>query len=55
MSGAGSDTAEFAISAEAARDWIDRWDGQQQAYLPDREDRFTAMLDAVQEAAGRIR
>ncbi len=53
MSGAGSDTAEFAISAEAARDWIDRWDGQQQAYLPDREDRFTAMLDAVQEAAGR--
>jgi SAM-dependent methyltransferase len=41
------------ISQQAARAWIDRWDAQQQNYLPDREDRFTAMIDVVQEAAGR--
>jgi SAM-dependent methyltransferase len=32
---------------------IDRWDAQQQAFLPDREERFTALIDAVQECAGR--
>jgi SAM-dependent methyltransferase len=53
MSGAGSETAEDAISPEVARAWIERWDVQQQGYLPDREDRFTALIDAVEEAAGR--
>ena len=38
---------------ETAQRWIARWEVQQQAYLPDREDRFTALLDAVEEAAGR--
>ena len=47
MSGAGSETAEDAISPEVARAWIERWDVQQQGYLPDREDRFTALIDAV--------
>jgi trans-aconitate methyltransferase len=41
------------ISQQAARDWIERWDVQQQSYLPDREDRFTALIDAVEAAAGR--
>jgi SAM-dependent methyltransferase len=41
------------ISPEAARGWIERWDAQQQGYLPDREDRFTALIDAVEEVAGR--
>jgi SAM-dependent methyltransferase len=41
------------IGRDAARNWIDRWDAQQQAYLPDREDRFTAIIDAVDEIAGR--
>ena len=41
------------ISRDVAKAWIDRWDSQQQAYLPDREDRFTAMIDAVEETAGR--
>lgn len=27
--------------------WQESWDRQQEAYLPDREHRFTAMLDAV--------
>jgi SAM-dependent methyltransferase len=41
------------VSPDAARAWIARWDAQQQEYLPDREDRFTAMIDAVEAAAGR--
>lgn len=28
-------------------DWLRRWDRQQEGYLPDREERFTAMLDAL--------
>jgi SAM-dependent methyltransferase len=32
--------------------WQQRWDAQQEAYLPDREQRFTAMLDAVEAACG---
>jgi len=36
-----------------ARDWIDRWDRQQEESLPDREDRFTALIDAVEEGTER--
>jgi SAM-dependent methyltransferase len=36
-----------------ARAWIERWDRQQEVYLPEREERFTAMIDAVAAAAGR--
>src|SRR4051812_8575303 len=32
--------------------WQQRWDRQQEAYLPDREERFAAMLDAVEAACG---
>jgi SAM-dependent methyltransferase len=32
--------------------WQLRWDAQQEAYLPDREERFGAMLDAVEAACG---
>lgn len=47
-------TADAAdLTTPAARAWIDRWDTQQQGYLPDREERFTALIDAVAEAAGR--
>ncbi len=28
-------------------DWMRRWDAQQQGYLPDREERFAAMLDVL--------
>jgi SAM-dependent methyltransferase len=42
-----------ALTQEHAREWIARWDDQQQGYLPDREERFTALIDAVAEAAGR--
>ena len=42
-----------ALDAAAARDWIERWDRQQEVYMPDREDRFTALIDAVEAGAGR--
>jgi SAM-dependent methyltransferase len=41
------------MSRESAAAWIDRWDAQQQAYLPDREERFTALIDAVADGVGR--
>jgi hypothetical protein len=41
------------INQDEAQRWIERWDAQQQQYLPDREDRFTAIIDAVEEIAGR--
>ncbi len=41
------------LSRAAASAWIDRWDAQQQGFLPDREERFTVMIDAVRECAGR--
>jgi SAM-dependent methyltransferase len=53
MPGAASQTAPQPISPQVALRWIERWDAQQQGYLPDREDRFTALIDAVEEAAGR--
>jgi SAM-dependent methyltransferase len=53
MSGAGTETSAQAVGQQTARAWIERWDVQQQGYLPDREDRFTAMIDAVEAAAGR--
>ena len=42
-----------ALDPATARDWIARWDRQQEVYLPDREDRFAALIDAVEAAAGR--
>jgi SAM-dependent methyltransferase len=38
---------------DTARQWIERWDRQQETSLPDREDRFTALIDAVAEGTGR--
>ena len=41
------------LDAATARDWIGRWDRQQEVYLADREERFTALIDAVETGAGR--
>lgn len=41
------------IDAVVATAWIERWDAQQEVYMPDREDRFTVLIDAVEEGAGR--
>lgn len=41
----------YAIDPDA---WQESWDRQQEAYLPDREERFTALLDTVDAVtAGR--
>src|ERR1700676_2672765 len=32
--------------------WLERWDAQQQRHIPDREERFAAMVDAVAAFAG---
>jgi SAM-dependent methyltransferase len=47
------DQNQDVLDRETAQRWIARWEIQQQRYLPDREDRFTALIDAVEEAAGR--
>lgn len=39
------DTVDFA-------NWLARWDAQQQRHIPDREERFTAMVDALGAFAG---
>jgi SAM-dependent methyltransferase len=41
------------LDRDTARGWIERWDRQQEENLPDREDRFTALIDAVEEGTGR--
>ena len=41
------------LDRDTARGWIERWDLQQEESLPDREDRFTALIDAVEEGTGR--
>jgi SAM-dependent methyltransferase len=50
---AGNRSGDTAIGSQAARAWIERWDAQQQAYMPDREERFTALIDVVEAAASR--
>lgn len=32
--------------------WLARWDAQQQRHIPDREERFTAIVDALEAFAG---
>src|SRR5262250_1982882 len=41
------------LDRDVAQNWIRRWDQQQEESLPDREDRFTALIDAVEEGTGR--
>lgn len=41
------------LTTTVAQSWIARWDRQQEGYLPDREERFTALIDAVEAGAGR--
>jgi SAM-dependent methyltransferase len=41
------------LTTTVARTWITRWDRQQEGYLPDREGRFAALIDAVEAGTGR--
>ena len=41
------------LDRDTAQDWVERWDRQQEESLPDREDRFTALIDAVEAGTER--
>jgi len=41
------------VDREQAARWIGRWDAQQRSFMPDREERFTVLIDAVEAGAGR--
>lgn len=41
------------LSRDRAHAWITRWDRQQEGYLPDREERFTVLIDAIEVHVGR--
>ena len=43
----------MTLTTEAARHWLDRWDRQQEYYMPDREERFDAVIDIVEELFGQ--
>lgn len=49
----GQVTTVPELTRDTARGWIERWDRQQEVGLPDREDRFTALIDAVEAGTGR--
>jgi len=42
------------VDHDIARRWIGKWDVQQRSCLPDREERFAALIDAVDEGTGRL-
>jgi SAM-dependent methyltransferase len=35
------------LDADRARHWLERWDRQQESYIPDREARFAVLLDTL--------
>jgi SAM-dependent methyltransferase len=41
------------VDRDQAARWISRWDAQQEWFMPDREERFTVLIDAVEAGAGR--
>ncbi len=38
---------------EQARQWLDRWDRQQEGYIPDREERFAVIAEVVRASCDR--
>ncbi|HYQ69279.1 class I SAM-dependent methyltransferase [Actinophytocola sp.] len=40
------------VAAETAIRWLQRWDAQQERYVPDREERFRVVIDVVREVIG---
>ncbi|MDV3125807.1 class I SAM-dependent methyltransferase [Mycobacterium sp. 21AC1] len=43
----------MTLSLEAAQHWLERWDRQQEYYMPDREERFDVVIDIVEEVVRR--
>jgi SAM-dependent methyltransferase len=40
------------IPTTDSQGWLERWEAQQGAYMPDREERFNAMIDVVEALCG---
>ena len=54
MPGTAQDAARpSGLTKDAALSWIERWERQQEESLPDREERFTALIDAVALGTGQ--
>jgi SAM-dependent methyltransferase len=47
-----SDPVQTPVGRDAAMAWIGSWDAQQQEFMPERENRFTALIDAVAKGTG---
>ena len=45
-----ADNRDLVVDPAAAEYWIDRWDSQQEGFIPDREERFAVLGDAVAAA-----
>ncbi|HWN31226.1 MAG TPA: class I SAM-dependent methyltransferase [Pseudonocardia sp.] len=45
---------EVRIVPEAAAEWMDRWDAQQEGYVADREERFAVLSDIVAAAVAGV-
>ncbi|MGA5535094.1 class I SAM-dependent methyltransferase [Mycolicibacterium nivoides] len=43
----------MALTMELARKWLDRWDLQQEHYMPDREERFDVVISIVEQVVQR--
>ncbi|MGV0743765.1 class I SAM-dependent methyltransferase [Mycolicibacterium sp. XJ870] len=43
----------MTLTTELAQQWLQRWDRQQEYYMPDREERFDVVIDIVEEVVGR--
>lgn len=41
------------LSRSQAEHWLERWDRQQEYYMPDREERFSVLIDVVEEVVAR--
>ncbi|MGH3481494.1 MAG: class I SAM-dependent methyltransferase, partial [Nocardioidaceae bacterium] len=41
------------LATNTARQWLDRWDRQQEVYIADREERFAVIGDVVEAASDR--
>ncbi|GAA1392739.1 class I SAM-dependent methyltransferase [Pseudonocardia kongjuensis] len=44
----------MAVARDVAVEWIDRWDAQQEGYVPDREERFAVLADLVEHAVREV-
>lgn len=42
-----------SLTKDRALYWLDRWDRQQEYYMPDREERFAVLGDVLEEVLGR--